>query len=75
VNQVGVCHLRKILVERRYTAKYTNLESGYMGQLVEWPEVITEGRNLDECRSLLNDALCEMILAYQEQNKKIPVIG
>ena len=26
-----------------YTAKYTKIRSGYMGQLVEWPEVITEG--------------------------------
>jgi len=28
-----------------YTAKYTEISSGYMGQLVEWPEVITEGKN------------------------------
>jgi len=26
-----------------YTAKYTKISSGYMGQLVEWPEVVTEG--------------------------------
>ena len=26
-----------------YTAKYTKISSGYMGQLVEWPYVITEG--------------------------------
>jgi len=30
-----------------YTAKYTKIDSGYMGQLVEWPEVITEGQSLD----------------------------
>jgi hypothetical protein len=24
-----------------YTAKYTKIDSGYLGQLVEWPEVIT----------------------------------
>jgi hypothetical protein len=23
-----------------YTAKYTKVKSGYMGQLVEWPEVV-----------------------------------
>ena len=33
-----------------YTAKYTKIDSGYMGQLVEWPEVVTEGRDLEECR-------------------------
>ena len=56
-----------------YTAKYTKISSGYMGQLVEWPEVITEGRTLEECREMLKDALHEIILAYRQQNKEIPV--
>jgi predicted RNase H-like HicB family nuclease len=56
-----------------YTAKYTKISSGYMGQLVEWPEVITEGRTLEECREMLKDALREMILAYRQQNKEVPV--
>ena len=55
-----------------YTAKYTRISSGYMGQLVEWPEVITEGRTLEECREMLQDALREMVIAYQQQNKEIP---
>ena len=49
-----------------YTAKYTKIESGYMGQLVEWPEVVTEGKDLEDCRAMLPDALKEMILAYKE---------
>ena len=56
-----------------YTAKYIKISSGYMGQLVEWPEVITEGRTLEECREMLQDALHEMMMAYQQQNKEIPV--
>lgn len=55
-----------------YTAKYTKIKSGYMGQLVEWPEVITEGKDIDECRAMLMDALNEMILAYKEQKCSIP---
>ena len=55
-----------------FTAKYTTIESGYMGQLVEWPEVITEGKTLEECREMLEDALKEMIVAYQQQSKEIP---
>ncbi len=55
-----------------YTAKYTKIESGYMGQLVEWPEVVTEGKNLEECRAMLRDALQEMVLAYQQLGKEIP---
>ena len=57
---------------RTYTAKYTRIASGYMGQLVEWPEVITEGKNLDDCRELLQDALQEMIAAYRQQHREIP---
>ncbi len=56
-----------------YTAKYTKISSGYMGQLVEWPEVITEGKTLEECREMIRDALHEMILAYRQQDKEIPV--
>ena len=56
-----------------YTAKYTKIDSGYMAQLVEWPEVVTEGKDLEECRAMLDDALKEMIAAYREQKKEIPV--
>ncbi|MBE9232754.1 type II toxin-antitoxin system HicB family antitoxin [Cuspidothrix issatschenkoi LEGE 03284] len=55
-----------------YTAKYTKTNSGYMGQLIEWQEVITEGETLEECRAMLQDALQEMIIAYRQQNKEIP---
>jgi len=58
---------------RNYTAKYTKITSGYMGQLIEWPEVITEGKDIEECRALLRDTLNEMILAYKQQNKEIPL--
>jgi predicted RNase H-like HicB family nuclease len=60
---------------KTYTAKYTRISSGYMGQLIEWPEVITEGPSLDDCRELLQDALREMILAYRQQQKEIPLGG
>ena len=58
-----------------YTAKYTKIDSGYMGQLVEWPEVVTEGKTIEECREMLRDALHEMVLAYQQQGKGIPPDG
>ena len=56
-----------------YTARYTRIESGYMGQLIEWPDVISEGRTLQECREMLDDSLREMILAYRQQGKTVPV--
>lgn len=60
---------------KTYTANYTRISSGYMGQLVEWPKVITEGKSLEDCRQRLQDALQEMIAAYRQQNKEIPVGG
>ena len=60
---------------KSYTAKYIKVSSGYMGQIVEWPEVITEGETIDECREMLRDALNEMILAYKQQGREIPLCG
>lgn len=56
-----------------YTAKYMKVPSGYMGQLIEWPEVITEGKTIEKCREMIQDALNEMFAAYKQQKKEIPV--
>jgi predicted RNase H-like HicB family nuclease len=58
---------------QNYIVKYTEIPSGYMGQVVEWPEVVTEGQTVDECREYLSDALREMIAAYRQLGKEIPV--
>jgi len=55
-----------------FTAKYTKIPSGYMGQLIEWPEVVTEGATFEDCNILLKDALTEMIQAYKQIGKDIP---
>ena len=60
---------------QNYTAKYTKTTSGYMAQLIEWPEVVTEGKDIEECRMMLRDALNEMLLAYKEQKREIPLGG
>lgn len=44
-----------------------------MGQIVEWPQVITEGKTLDECRIMLFDALREMVAAYKQEGMEIPM--
>ena len=56
-----------------FNAKYTKISSGYMGQLIEWSEVVTEGKDLEDCRAMLRDALNEMVLAYQQMGKEIPL--
>ncbi len=58
-----------------YTAKYTKIEAGYMGQIVEWPEVISEGEDIEACRFMLRDALHEMVLAYEQQRRELPPAG
>ncbi len=57
---------------KHYTAKYTKISSGYMGQLIEWPEIVTEGKTFEDCRKSLKDALHEMILAYQQTGQELP---
>jgi predicted RNase H-like HicB family nuclease len=57
---------------RNYTARYIQTSSGYMGQLMEWPEVVTEGKTIEDCHDMLADALKEMILAYNEVGQDIP---
>jgi hypothetical protein len=42
-----------------YTAKYTKIKNGCMGQLEEWPEAITEEKTLEECREMLPDTVQE----------------
>ena len=60
---------------QNYTAKYSKIASGYMGQLIEWPEVVTEGKDIEECRMMLRDALNEILIAYKQQQKEIPLGG
>ena len=62
-------------MQNTYTGKYTKIEGGYMGQLVEWPEVVTEGVTLEECRELLKDALQQMVAAYQQEGRELPLGG
>lgn len=55
------------------TANYIKIENGYMGQIIEWPEVVTEGNSIEECRLMLNDALEQMILAYKQLGYSLPL--
>ncbi len=58
----------------KFTACYTKLEDGfgYMGQLLEWPNVITDGENLEDCRDSLMEVASEMADIYKEDGLKIP---
>ena len=59
-------------MEKRYTARFSRISTGYLGQLVDWPEVVTEGKDMEECREFLKDALNEMVAAYRQMGKTPP---
>jgi predicted RNase H-like HicB family nuclease len=75
VQQLGTLGGAKTMLSELagYTACYVRTEHGYMGQLLEWPEVVTEGADIEECERSLEDAINEMVVAYKEQGKPIPV--
>ena len=56
----------------KFTACYTKSEHGYMGKILKWPGVITEGDALDDCEEMLKDAARVMALAYSDDGKEIP---
>ena len=43
-----------------------------MGQLVEWPAVLTEGKDFEKCRVMLRDALNKKVLAYLQTGREMP---
>jgi len=57
---------------RNYTSKYTRISFGYMGQLIEWPDVVTEGKGIKDSRAMLRDVYQGMVRAYQQQGREIP---
>ncbi len=58
-----------------FTAKYTAITTGYMGQIIEWPEVITEGSSIENCREMLKDALEQMLLTHKELGIEPPILS
>ena len=61
----------------QFTACYTKLEDGYgyMGQLLEWPNVITDGEDIEECRDSLIEVAAEMADIYEEDGLEIPNVS
>ena len=55
------------------TARYVKTSTGYMGQIMEWPEVVTEGTDLEDCRESLRDALQEMVQTHKELGQNLPI--
>ena len=46
-----------------------------MGQLLEWPNVITDGESLEDCRDSLIEVAAEMADIYEEDGLEIPDVS
>ena len=57
----------------KFTACYTSITGGgYMGKLLEWPEVSGEGATVGECRASLIDAARRVSFSYRESGRSYP---
>lgn len=63
------------VVVMTYTARYSETEAGYSGELLEWDEVTAEGTTLEGCRKVLHETLNKSIEMYKRQAKEVPVGG
>jgi predicted RNase H-like HicB family nuclease len=62
--------------ELRFTAVYEPAEDGWVyAHVPELPEVHTQGRDLDEARVMLEDAVRLVIADRQERGEAIPGPG
>lgn len=56
-----------------YKAMYKFLDEGVHGEVLDFPGVITWGRDLEEARRLLASALADMAETYLLQGEPLPL--
>ena len=56
-----------------YHAAFFPIEDGwYLAEVLDFPGVITQGKNLDDARHMIRDALKLMAECYLEDGKPLP---
>ena len=57
----------------QYHAAYYEIEDGwYLVRVLEFPGVISQGRNIEHARKMIKDALCLMAEYKLEQGESLP---
>ena len=57
-----------------FHAAYYSIDDGwYMAKVLDFPGVVTQGKNLDHARRMLRDALREMVLWNLETGEALPL--
>ena len=58
-------------MKREFTVVYTPIEDGwYMAQVPELPGAVTQGRDLDEAREMIQDAVELLLQSYRDDAAK-----
>jgi predicted RNase H-like HicB family nuclease len=59
------------LLKHDFTVVYTPVEDGWiMAQVPELPGAVTQGRNIDEAREMIQEAVELLLQSYRENAKK-----
>jgi predicted RNase H-like HicB family nuclease len=57
----------------KYHAAYYPIEDGwFMARVLDFPGVVSQGRNLDHARKMIKDALCLMAEHKLEKGESLP---
>lgn len=63
-------------MKREYSVVYTPIEDGWiMAQVPELPGAVTQGRNMEEAREMIQDAVELLLESYRDHASKIAPAG
>jgi predicted RNase H-like HicB family nuclease len=63
--------LEQRIMKREYTVLYTPIEDGWiMATVPELPGAVTQGRNLEEAREMIQEAVALLLQSYRERAVK-----
>ena len=63
-------------MKREFNVVYTTIEDGWvMAQVPELPGAVTQGRDIDEARSMIQEAVELLLESYRDNAAKIAPTG
>lgn len=63
-------------MKREFNVVYTPIEDGWiMAQMPELPGAVTQGRDMDEAREMIQEAVELLLQSYRDQAAKIAPAG
>ncbi len=63
-------------MKREFNVVYTTIEDGWvMAQVPELPGAVTQGRDMDEARSMIQEAVELLLESYRENAAKVAPTG